>query len=126
MLLLDEPTSALDLGRRIEALELVDELRIERRPHRRERHARPHAGRPVRRAPAPLDRGSDRSRRPTPRGPRRIAAWRKHFGADVHVLSTPDGQLAVVPGRRANRSAWIPALGDFAATVPAQPAETAR
>ena len=30
VLLLDEPTSALDLGRRVEALELVDELRIER------------------------------------------------------------------------------------------------
>jgi iron complex transport system ATP-binding protein len=31
ILLLDEPTSALDLGRRVEALELVDELRLERR-----------------------------------------------------------------------------------------------
>ena len=31
ILLLDEPTSALDLGRRVEALELVDELRMERR-----------------------------------------------------------------------------------------------
>ncbi|MHB8335191.1 MAG: ABC transporter ATP-binding protein [Acidimicrobiales bacterium] len=30
VLLLDEPTSALDLGRRVEALELVDELRHER------------------------------------------------------------------------------------------------
>jgi iron complex transport system ATP-binding protein len=30
VLLLDEPTSALDLGRRVEVLELVDELRIER------------------------------------------------------------------------------------------------
>jgi iron complex transport system ATP-binding protein len=30
ILLLDEPTSALDLGRRIDALELVDELRAER------------------------------------------------------------------------------------------------
>jgi iron complex transport system ATP-binding protein len=30
VLLLDEPTSALDLGRRVEALELVDELRRER------------------------------------------------------------------------------------------------
>jgi iron complex transport system ATP-binding protein len=30
VLLLDEPTSALDLGNRVEALELVDELRIER------------------------------------------------------------------------------------------------
>jgi iron complex transport system ATP-binding protein len=30
VLLLDEPTSALDLGRRIDAMELVDELRIER------------------------------------------------------------------------------------------------
>ena len=31
ILLLDEPTSALDLGRRVEALELIDELRHERR-----------------------------------------------------------------------------------------------
>jgi len=30
VLLLDEPTSALDLGRRVEALELVDEIRAER------------------------------------------------------------------------------------------------
>ena len=30
VLLLDEPTSALDLGRRVEALELVDALRRER------------------------------------------------------------------------------------------------
>jgi len=30
VLVLDEPTSALDLGRRVEALELVDELRVER------------------------------------------------------------------------------------------------
>jgi iron complex transport system ATP-binding protein len=30
ILLLDEPTSALDLGRRIDTLELVDELRVER------------------------------------------------------------------------------------------------
>ena len=30
ILLLDEPTSAMDLGRRVEALELVDELRVER------------------------------------------------------------------------------------------------
>ena len=30
VVLLDEPTSALDLGRRVEALELVDELRVER------------------------------------------------------------------------------------------------
>jgi iron complex transport system ATP-binding protein len=30
ILLLDEPTSAMDLGRRVEAMELVDELRIER------------------------------------------------------------------------------------------------
>ena len=30
VLLLDEPTSALDLGRRVEALELVDTLRQER------------------------------------------------------------------------------------------------
>jgi iron complex transport system ATP-binding protein len=27
---MDEPTSALDLGRRVEALELIDELRVER------------------------------------------------------------------------------------------------
>ena len=31
ILLLDEPTSALDLGRRVEALELVDQWRLERR-----------------------------------------------------------------------------------------------
>ena len=30
VLLLDEPTSALDLGRRMDALELIDEVRRER------------------------------------------------------------------------------------------------
>ena len=30
VLLLDEPTSALDLGRRMDALELIDEIRRER------------------------------------------------------------------------------------------------
>lgn len=30
ILVLDEPTSALDLGRRVEALELIDEMRVER------------------------------------------------------------------------------------------------
>jgi iron complex transport system ATP-binding protein len=30
ILLLDEPTSALDLGRRVDALEMIDELRTER------------------------------------------------------------------------------------------------
>ena len=30
IVLLDEPTSALDLGRRVDALELIDELRRER------------------------------------------------------------------------------------------------
>ena len=52
-LLLDEPTSALDLGRRVEALELVDAPAPRARPHRAQRPARPHAGRPVRRPPDP-------------------------------------------------------------------------
>ena len=39
VLVLDEPTSALDLGRRVEALELIDELQARALPHRAVRRA---------------------------------------------------------------------------------------
>ena len=113
VLLLDEPTSALDLGRRIEALELVDELRIER-------------GLTVLSAMHDLTlAGQFAGRLLLMTGGRIVAAGAPHevlessllathFGADVHVLKTLDGQLAVVPGRRRS------------AVAPAHPLETAR
>jgi len=103
VLLLDEPTSALDLGRRIEALELVDELRFER-------------GLTVVSAMHDLTLAGQFADRLLLLTEGRVAAsgaphevleassLAKHFGADVQVLLTPDGQLAVVPGRRRKSS----------------------
>jgi iron complex transport system ATP-binding protein len=99
VLLLDEPTSALDLGRRIEALELVDELRAER-------------GLTVVSAMHDLTLAGQFAERlllmtegrivaaGSPHEVLRAPVLERHFGADVHVLATPDGQVAVVPSRR--------------------------
>lgn len=98
VLLLDEPTSALDLGRRVEALELVDELRLE---HRLTVISAMHDlslaaqfadqlvlladGAIVSSGPASavLEEGS----------------LDRHFGAQVRILHTEDGELVVVPRR---------------------------
>ena len=99
VLLLDEPTSALDIGHRQQVLELVDTLR---RDHDLTVLAAMHdltlaaqfaddlvlldAGRVV--------AGG------TPREVLTVERVAAHFGADVHLLQTPTGDLAVVPARR--------------------------
>ncbi len=124
MLLLDEPTSALDLGRRIEALELVDELRVER-------------GLTVMSAMHDLTLAGQFAERllllthgrivaaGSPREVLEASLLAEHFGADVHVLATPDGQIAVVPGRRGGPPSRPP-LEDGAQASLRHPAETAR
>jgi len=98
VLLLDEPTSALDLGRRVEALELVDELRLERgltvisAMHDLSLAAQ-FAGQLVL-----LDAGSI-----VATGTAEEVLEEKlldyHFGTQVRILRTEDGELVVVPRR---------------------------
>ncbi len=125
VLLLDEPTSALDLGRRIDALELVDEVRAER-------------GLTVVSAMHDLTLAGQFAERLVLLNEGRIAAagtpvqvleaasLARHFGADVHVLSTPEGHLAVVPGRRRTARPGSSPSADTRPVLPMHPAETAR
>lgn len=100
ILLLDEPTSALDLGRRVEVLELVDELRQER-------------DLTVVSALHDLTLAADFTDRllllsggvlvadGRPREVLREPVLAEHLGAPVRVLETADGSLVVVsPARR--------------------------
>ncbi len=98
MLLLDEPTSALDLGRRMDALELIDEVRRER-------------ALTVLSAIHDLTLAGQFSDRLLLLANGRIAAsgvasevlrdtvLRDHFGSGVRVMTTEDGELAVVSRR---------------------------
>jgi iron complex transport system ATP-binding protein len=98
VLLLDEPTSALDLGRRVEALELVDELRIER-------------GLTVVSAMHDLTlaaqfadellllAGGAIVASGTAKEVLREDSLDFHFGTRVRILRTDDGELVVVPRR---------------------------
>jgi len=125
VLLLDEPTSALDLGRRIDALELVDQVRAER-------------GLTVVSAMHDLTLAGQFADRLVLLNEGRIAAagapnevleagsLARHFGAAVHVLSTPEGHLAVVPGRRRPARPGSSSSADMPSVLPMQPAETAR
>jgi iron complex transport system ATP-binding protein len=106
VLLLDEPTSSLDLGRRMDALELIDELRRER-------------SLTVLSAVHDLTLAGQFADRLMLLGEGRVAACgspesilrddllTSHFGAGVQVLQTADGELAVISRRlsRATRSA---------------------
>ena len=99
ILLLDEPTSALDLGNRVDALELVDELRRER-------------SLTVLSAIHDLTLAGQFADRLVLLSQGRIAATGEPtavlredvlsgaFGAGVRVLRTPDGELAVLSRRR--------------------------
>ncbi|HEY7145709.1 MAG TPA: ABC transporter ATP-binding protein [Streptosporangiaceae bacterium] len=94
VLLLDEPTSALDLGRRVDALELVDELRRERSLTIVSAvHDLTLAGQFADRLLL-LDRG-----RVAAAGPPAIVLREdqlaRHFGAGVQVLPAAGGELAV-------------------------------
>ena len=98
VLLLDEPTSALDLGRRVEALELVDALRRER-------------GLTVLSALHDLTLAGQFADRLMLLGEGRAVSTGKpdevlteeslarHFGASVRVMRSEDGDLVVVPQR---------------------------
>jgi iron complex transport system ATP-binding protein len=98
VLLLDEPTSSLDLGRRVEALELVDELRLER-------------GLTVISAMHDLSLAAQFADRLALLAAGAIVAVGApvdvlvedlldlHFGTQVRILRTDDGELVVVPRR---------------------------
>jgi iron complex transport system ATP-binding protein len=98
VLLLDEPTSALDLGRRMDALELVDELRRER-------------GLTVLSAIHDLTLAGQFADRLILLVAGRIAAagppasvldgtlLAGHFGPSIQVVTTDDGDLAVISRR---------------------------
>jgi iron complex transport system ATP-binding protein len=99
ILLLDEPTSSLDLGHRVDALELVDELRKER-------------SLTVLSAIHDLTLAGQFANRLVLLSQGRIAAAGEPsavlredllsaaFGAGVRVLRTPDGEVAVLSRRR--------------------------
>lgn len=98
VLLLDEPTSALDLGRRMDALELIDEVRRER-------------SLTVLSAIHDLTLAGQFADRLILLASGRIAATGKpaavlredvlaaHFGPGVQVLTTESGELAVISSR---------------------------
>jgi len=98
VLLLDEPTSALDLGRRVDALEIVDALRREH-------------GLTVLSAMHDLTLAGQFSDRLMLLSEGRVAAvgtpaevldesiLTQHFGHQVQVLHSPDGELIVAPRR---------------------------
>jgi iron complex transport system ATP-binding protein len=100
ILLLDEPTSALDLGRRVDALEIVDALRLEH-------------GLTVLSAMHDLTLAGQFSDRLILLSHGRVAAsgpppdvldeavLTQHFGHQVLVLRSPDGELIVAPRRTA-------------------------
>jgi iron complex transport system permease protein len=100
ILLLDEPTSSLDLGRRLEALELVDELR---REHSLTVLSAIHdltlagqfADRLVLLAHGEIAASGE------PAAVLRDDALSQAFGTGVQVLRTPDGDLAVITHRQA-------------------------
>ena len=99
ILLLDEPTSALDVGRRIDALELVDALRTE---HGLTIISAMHdltlAGQFADRLLL-LERGSAVAQG-SPSTVLTAPILARHYGADVEVLRTDGGHPVVVPRRR--------------------------
>jgi iron complex transport system ATP-binding protein len=99
ILLLDEPTSALDLGRRVDALELIDELRRERSLTVLSAvHDLTLAGQFADRLLL-LDHGRVAAAGPPATGLREELLAR-HFGPGVQVLRTAAGDIAVISGRR--------------------------
>src|SRR5450631_2629707 len=95
VLLLDEPTSALDLGRRVDALELVDELRRERSLTVLSAvHDLTLAGQFADRLML-LDAGRVVAAGP-PADVLRADVLTTHFGPGVQVLATASGELVVM------------------------------
>lgn len=98
VLLLDEPTSALDLGRRVDALELVDELRRERSlTVVAAVHDLTLAGQFADRLLL-LSGGRVAAAGP-PGGVLREEVLAQHFGAGVQVLAGTDGERVVISRR---------------------------
>jgi iron complex transport system ATP-binding protein len=98
VLLLDEPTSALDLGRRVDALELVDSLRRERGL------AVVSAMHDLTLAARFADQllmlaGGTVVAEGAPAAVLKEELLSRHFGGRVRVLQTDEGDLVVVPGR---------------------------
>jgi len=129
VLLLDEPTSALDLGRRVDALELVDEIRRERSLTILSAvHDLTLAGQFADRLLL-LDAGRVAASGP-PASVLRDDVLRPHFGPGVQVLTAPNGDLAVTsrrPERRATptlpdrRLPPAPVVGSTSGPVADQP-----
>jgi iron complex transport system ATP-binding protein len=116
ILLLDEPTSALDLGRRIEALELIDELRCERSLTVLSAiHDLTLAGQFAERLV--LLSGGRIAADGEPSAVLKADLLGPHFGAGIGVMSTPEGELVVIthrtrrPPRATLPSPGHPALG---------------
>jgi iron complex transport system ATP-binding protein len=98
VLLLDEPTSALDLGRRVDALELVDELRRERSLTVLSAvHDLTLAGQFADRLLL-LDGGRVAASGP-PASVLRDDVLAPHFGSGVQVMTTADSTLIVISRR---------------------------
>jgi iron complex transport system ATP-binding protein len=98
VLLLDEPTSALDLGGRIDALELVDELRLERNLTVLSAiHDLTLAAQFADRLLL-MDRG-EAVVAGTPDEVLHAGRLSHHFGGHVHVMRDPSGALIVAPVR---------------------------
>lgn len=99
VLLLDEPTSALDLGRRVDALELIDELRRERSLTVLSAvHDLTLAGQFADRLML-LDEGRVAATGP-PASVLRDDVLAPHFGPGVQVMTTADNTLVVMSRRR--------------------------
>lgn len=99
ILLLDEPTSALDLGRRVEALELVDQLRRERSLTVLSAiHDLTLAGQFADRLV--LLAAGRIARRGRPAEVLTEELLRPHFGSGIQVLASPGGELAVLSSRQ--------------------------
>lgn len=103
VLLLDEPTSALDLGRRVDALELVDELRHERGlTVLSAMHDLTLAAQFADRLVLLSDGGVVASGAPADVLDEGLLST--SFGVRVRVLNDPDGALLVVPQRSTART----------------------
>lgn len=104
VLLLDEPTAALDIGHRQQVLELVDRLRTEcELTVLAAMHDLTMAAQFADRIVL-LDGGAVVADG-TPAQVLTADRIADHFDADVHVVTAPDGGLALIPARAATREA---------------------
>jgi iron complex transport system ATP-binding protein len=100
ILLLDEPTSALDLGRRVDALEIVDALRLEHGlTVLSAMHDLTLAGQFADRLILLADGAVAATGSPSEVLDEAVLS--QHFGHQVQVLHSPDGALIVAPRRTA-------------------------